>query len=178
MRRRGGDGVVGEQRLDGARLPLGAQFWRGVGEPGRPARQVLGQVEGGERRAGVSERHELPPAGLARARPPSLACGAAREQLAGEERQRRWPAEALGQRGVGAKKRERLGVGAQRHDRCGGRGRGDRGRPAAPARLPERGGELRRLVPDRAAPAGRPRRRRGARGGKGRRDRRASRKAE
>ena len=37
-RRRGGDGVVGEQRLDGARLPLGAQFWRGVREPGRAAR--------------------------------------------------------------------------------------------------------------------------------------------
>ena len=90
--RGGGDGVVGEQRLDRARLPLGAQFWRGVGEPGRPARQVLGQVEGGERRPGVSERHELPPAGLARPRPPSLACGAAQEQLAGEERQRRWPA--------------------------------------------------------------------------------------
>ena len=52
--RRGGDGVVGEQRLDGARLPLGAQFWRGVREPGRAARQVLGQVEGGERRARVS----------------------------------------------------------------------------------------------------------------------------
>ena len=37
-RRRRGDGVVGEQRRDGARLPLGAQFWRGVGEPGRAAR--------------------------------------------------------------------------------------------------------------------------------------------
>ena len=53
---------------------------------------------------------------------------------------------APGQRGVGAKNRERLGVGLERHDRFGGRGRGDRGRPAAPARLPERGGELRRLL--------------------------------
>ena len=105
----------------------------------------MGQVEGGERRASVSERDQFPPAGLARPRPPSLACGAAGEQLAGEERQRRRPAEAFGQRGVGAKKRERLGVGAQRDHRLGGRGGGDRGRPAAPARLPERGGELRRL---------------------------------
>ena len=127
-------------------LPLGAQFWRGVGEPGRPARQVLGQVEGGERRARVSERHELHPAGLARARSPSLACGAAQEKLAGEERQRRWPAEVPGQRGVGSPNRERLGVGAQRDHRCGDRGRGDRGRPAAPARLFERRGELRRLL--------------------------------
>src|SRR5208337_2186610 len=90
--RGGGDGVVGEQRLERARLPLGAQFWAHVREPGRPARQVLRQVEGGERRPGVGERNELHPAGLARPRPLSLACGAAGEQLAGEQRQRRWPA--------------------------------------------------------------------------------------
>jgi hypothetical protein len=70
---RGGDGVVGERRFDGARLPLGAQFWRGVGELGRAARKILGEVEGGERRACVSKRHEFAPARLARARPPSLA---------------------------------------------------------------------------------------------------------
>ena len=143
--RGGGDGVVGEQRLDRARLPLGAQFWRGVGEPGRPARQVVGQVEGGERRPCISESRELHPVGLARARPPALPRAAAGEQLAGEQRQRRWPAEVPGQRGVGAKNRERLGVGPQRRHRRCGRGSDDRGRPAAPARLPERGGELRRL---------------------------------
>ena len=35
---RGGNRVVVEQRRERARLPLGAQFWRGVGEPGRAAR--------------------------------------------------------------------------------------------------------------------------------------------
>ena len=77
---------------------------------------------------------------------------------------------APGQRGVGGPNRERLGVGLERDHRFGGRGRGDRGRPAAPARLPERGGELRRLLRGRAAPAGRRRPRRGAWGGKDRRD--------
>ena len=144
--RRGGNRVVGEQRLDRARLPLGAQFWRGVGEPGRAARQVLGQVEGGERRARVAQRHELAPARFARARPPSLACGAAHKQLAGEERQRRWPAEGLGQRGVGAKiasgsasARSAITASAAAAAAIGA------GRPRA-ARLRERGGELRRLL--------------------------------
>ena len=73
-------------------FPLARSFGVGVGEPAGAARQVLRQVEGGERRPGVAQRHELHPAGLARARPPSLACGAAGEQLAGEQRQRRWPA--------------------------------------------------------------------------------------
>ncbi len=44
-------------------------------------------------------------------------------------------------------KGERLVVGAQRRDCRSGRGRGDRGRPAARARLPEGDGELRRLLP-------------------------------
>src|SRR5271165_368615 len=128
-RRRGGNRVVGEQRRDGARLPLGAQFWAHVREPGRPARQVLGQVEGSERRASISERDQFPPAGLARPRPPSLAGGAAHKKLAGEERQRRWPAEGFGQRGVGAKKRKRLGVGLERNDRFSSRSGGDWGGP-------------------------------------------------
>jgi hypothetical protein len=42
-------------------------------------------------------------------------------------------------------KGERLGVGPQAHDRRGGRGRRDRGRPAARPRLHERQGERRRL---------------------------------
>ena len=82
-RRRGGDRVVGEQRLDGARLPLGAQFWRGVGEPGRPARQVLRQVEGGERRARVASATSLPqPASPGRGRRPSPAPRRANSSLA------------------------------------------------------------------------------------------------
>jgi hypothetical protein len=144
-RRRGGDGVVGEQRRDSGRLPLGAQFWRGVGEPGRSARQVLRKIEGGERRAGISECDQPLPAWLARARPPSLARAAAGEQLAREERQRRRLAEGFGQRCVGAKKRERLGVCVQRRNRRCGRGRDDRGGATARNRLPQRDGEVRRV---------------------------------
>ena len=144
--RRGGDGVVGEERLERPPLRLGAQFCRGGGEPGRPPRQVLRQIKGGERRSSVAHRGKLAPAGFARARPPSLARGAAREQLAGEERQRRWPAEAPGQRGVGRPNRQRLGVGLERGHRSGGRGRADRRRPPAHGRLPERDGQLRSLL--------------------------------
>src|SRR5208283_4438062 len=126
-------------------FPLGAQFWAHVREPGRPARQVLGQVEGSERRASISERDQFPPAGLARPRPPSLAGGAAHKKLAGEERQRRWPAEGFGQRGVGAKKRERLGVALERNHRFGSGGGGDWGGPASRNGLLQGGGEVRRL---------------------------------
>ena len=152
-------------------FPLGAQFWRGVREPGCAARQVLGQVEGGERRARVAQRHELRPAGFARARSPSLACGAAQEELAGEKRQRRCPTEGLGQRGVGAIEGKRLGVGPQRDHRFGSRGRGDWGRPIPGAPTFRRAAaSLPRPLSGRAATAGRRRRRRGARGEKGRRD--------
>ena len=115
-------------------LPLGAQFWRGVREPGRAARQVLGQVEGGERRARVAQRHELAPAGLARARPPSFARGAAQKELAGEKGHGDRPAEGSSPARRRRTEGERLGVGAQRDHRFGGRGRGDRGRPAGARR--------------------------------------------
>ena len=143
--RRGGDGVVGEQRLDGARLPLGAQFWRGVREPGRPARQVLGQVEGGERRPCISERHELPqPASPGRGRRPSPAARRANSSLARSGSgvgQPRFLASAASAQKIASGSAS----GRSADHRFGGRGRDDRGRPAAPARLPERGGELRRL---------------------------------
>ena len=123
-------------------FPLGAQFWAHVREPGRPARQVLRQVEGGERGPCISESHELHPAGLARPRPPSLACGAAGEQLAGNQWDGSRPPQALGQHGVGAKQGKRLGVGAQGNHGFSGRNRDDRRRPAARPRLPQQGGEV------------------------------------
>ena len=177
-RRRGGDGVVAEQRLERPPLPFRPQFWRGLGELFGAAGQVLGEVEGGERRAGVSERDELAPARAppGRGRRPSPASGGANSSPA-----RRGTAtgqrERFGERGVGAKEGERLGVGARRRHRLGGRGRDERRRPAAPGGLLQRGGELpcpveveRRLQV--GGDGGEPLRR-----GTDRRDRRASRKA-
>src|SRR5208282_1372977 len=93
-RRRGGNRVVVEQCLQRPPLPLGAQFRAYVHEPPGAARQVLGQVEGGERRAGVAQRRKLGPTRLARAHPPPLARPT--QTLAGEQRRRDRPIQVFG----------------------------------------------------------------------------------
>ena len=81
-RRGGGDDVVAENCRERAHLPFRPQLWRRVSEQVSAAGKILGEVEGAERRPRKSERDQLAPAGLSRARPPSG--GAPLKQLASE----------------------------------------------------------------------------------------------